>query len=108
MVAWLGAFLVVTRFSVLLHPLDLLLHPGLLLVAGFFPVGLSGFFELDLESSFYAWLIFGWSAYIVLCVVALRQCQTRTYLLVYSALCALLALNVVGCHIMRLPAIHRF
>jgi hypothetical protein len=99
--AWLCAFLALTGFSVLLHPLDLILHPVSLFVAGFFPLGLSAFFDSDLNSSdsFYGWLIFGWSAYLGLCVVTLRQVQARKYLLVYSILCVLLVLNVVGCRV---------
>jgi hypothetical protein len=90
---------------------SVLLHPTVLLFTVFFPLGLSGFFDSDLQhnpGTFYGWLVFGWSAYVALCVAALLQSRARKYCLVYCAFCALLVLNVVGCHIMTPVQIHPF
>jgi hypothetical protein len=104
--AWFCTALVATGF----HP-AVLLQPCGPLAAFWFPLGLSGFFDSDLEHSsggFYGWLTLGWSAYTALCVAALCQPRARRYLLVYCALCALLILNMVGCRIMPPFQIHPF
>jgi len=50
------------------------------------------------DSDFYVASAVGWLFYALLSAAVLWAGKRRRYLLLYSALCVLLALNVVGCH----------
>ena len=74
-------------------------EPALLAVAWLFPFGL---FALCVRpqtmSDMEGLAAFGWIIYLGLSIFALRQRRPARYFVFYAVLCALLILNVVGCH----------
>ena len=74
--------------------------PGLVFWTWLFPVGLVGvFYAASPPVGGLTVTVAGWLLYVVLTIVGLRQNRRSRYFLIYAILCALLVLNVVGCHV---------
>ena len=74
-----------------------LTFPGIFLPT-FFPAGffrVFGYRENDVIGRSH--LVIGWLAYVALTVGACLSRRKRTYFIIYTILCVLLAINVVGC-----------
>jgi hypothetical protein len=68
-----------------------------------FPYGLLALFvpkDWDPPINEVVILVTAWALYVVLTVVGLLQRRRVRYFIVFGILCILLALNVVGCHVM--------
>lgn len=81
----------------------LAIKPADVLTAPFFPVGLLGFLRGGEPTAMVAWMlgfpiVFGWLIYILISAAMFRAGRNGTFILIYIVLCALLAVNVVGCH----------
>ena len=80
-------------------------YPEIYRLAWFFPIGFIGYLfpsDWNLDATQVAFM--GWLFYIALTFIAVYQDRRVRYFAVYSILCVLLALNVVGCHVQ----IHNF
>jgi hypothetical protein len=76
---------------------------GLLLYSWMFPAGLLALFtpkDWNPPINETVILIMGWALYVALTVVGLLQKRRVRYFIAFGFLCVLLALNVVGCHVM--------
>jgi hypothetical protein len=76
--------------------------PGVLLYFWVFPAGLlprTASLQWSAGIVFNASIIVGWSFYVALTVVAFLQSRRARYFVYYAILCALLATNVVSCHV---------
>jgi hypothetical protein len=73
--------------------------PGILFGPQFLPAGLYRLLGVreTVEHEYGLWLGVGWLAYLVLTVAACLSRRRLTYIVVYTVLCVLLALNCVGC-----------
>ena len=72
-------------------------YPGIM-VPQYFPAGLCRLFGAHEEERAGRGLLFGgWLVYIVLTVASCLSKRKLTYFIVYSMLCALLVLNILGC-----------
>jgi len=85
--------------------------PRVLLFAFLFPTGLvefapEGLGILEPPDSGYLWFFVFCILYIGLTVVAFLHSRRLWYFVLYAVLCAILALNVVGCHIQNNRGIH--
>jgi hypothetical protein len=74
-----------------------LTFPGIFFPA-LFPAGLFRVFGVrENDVIGHSYLAFGWLAYVVLTVAACLSRRRRTYFIIYTILCVLLAINIVGC-----------
>jgi hypothetical protein len=76
---------------------------ALLLYAWMFPSGLLALFvpkDWDPPISEVVILIMGWALYVGLTAFTALQKRRTRYFIIFGILCALLALNVAGCHVM--------
>ena len=85
--------------------------PRVLLFAFLFPTGLLEFVPenlgiLEPPDSGYLWFLIVCILYIGLTITALLQSRRLWYFILYAVLCAILALNAVGCHIQNNRGIH--
>lgn len=63
-----------------------------------FPAGLFRLFGIrENDVVGHSCLAIGWLVYVTLTVAACLSRRKRTYFVIYTALCVLLAMNVVGC-----------
>ena len=101
-VAWFAAF--AASSGGILTNLEGVLYT--LLLFFFFPAGLLRLFISPFISPqndpprFVAFgaLIFAWLAYAAITILTFRSKIKRRYIILYSILCALLVLNLIGCH----------
>ena len=62
-----------------------------------FPIGLTGFFSVDLGES-WTGLVAGWLVYLVVIIAALRTNKRSIYYILCAILCLMLLLSIAGCH----------
>ncbi len=76
---------------------------GLLLYSWMFPYGLLVLFtpkDWNPPINETVILIMGWALYVALTIIGLLQKRRVRYFIAFGILCVLLALNVIGCHVM--------
>lgn len=75
-------------------------YPNTLEIAWLFPAGFMGYLG-DIPNNFMLWIACGWLAYFAVTISGLLVGKRVWYFLIYTILCSLLILNVIGCHLME-------
>jgi hypothetical protein len=102
---WLAAWGVAATAAVLPHPIDLMYaFPARYIILSLvtFPYGIMALLvtALGLRGQDAPHVLVAWAAYLLLTVWGLATTRRTVYFAIYSVLCLLLGLNVIGCHMM--------